>query len=39
MYLDTLQQTDAAGYTQYEISNVARTGQEVPAQPQILGRW
>ena len=27
MYLDTLRQTDAAGYTQYEISNVARPGK------------
>ena len=27
MYLDTLCQTDAAGYTQYEISNVARPGK------------
>ena len=27
MYLDALEQTDAAGYTQYEISNVARVGK------------
>ena len=27
MYLETLEQTDAAGYTQYEISNVARVGK------------
>ena len=27
MYLEALEQTDAAGYTQYEISNVARAGK------------
>ena len=27
MYLEALEQTDAAGYTQYEISNVARVGK------------
>ena len=27
MYLDALRQTDAAGYTQYEISNVAQRGK------------
>ena len=36
MYLWSLERLDAAGYRQYEISNVAPAGPRVAAQPQIL---
>ena len=36
MYLWSLERLEAAGYRQYEISNVARPGRRVAPQPQVL---
>ena len=36
MYLWSLERLEAAGYRQYEISNVARPGARVAPQPQVL---
>ena len=38
MYLSGLAALDAAGYRQYEISNVCRDGPRVATQPEILDR-
>jgi oxygen-independent coproporphyrinogen-3 oxidase len=38
MYLQAMTRLDAAGYEQYEISNVARRGTRVSSQPEILDR-
>ena len=38
MYLRGFERLDAAGYRQYEISNVARDGTRVAPQPEILAR-
>ena len=38
MYLAAMERLEAAGYGQYEISNVARPGRRIAAQPQILDR-
>ena len=38
MYLEAMARLDAAGYEQYEISNVAQARTRVAAQPEILDR-
>ena len=39
MYESAMARLDAAGYEQYEISNVCRAGRRIAAQPEVLDRW